>query len=144
MKQRPKSRKFLKPHNPKFSTVWSNQKTLSQAIEVTVLVATKSALMPMNQVEAARRVIARATRKLPNRRLIIRAFPSHPQTKIPGETRMRRRKRAVERWVSVNKPGTILFELSRISSKSAITILKKACFKLSRKFIVETRKLSTN
>ena len=138
MKQQPKFRKFNKPHHPKFRKNVIRQKALTQASQVFVLVAKQPRLVNMNQIEAARRAIVRSVRKLPAR-LLIRAFPSHPKTSLPSETRMGGRKRGVDQWVAIVQNRRIVFELSGISEKVARAAFKAAQFKLSGSHQVETR-----
>lgn len=61
------------------------------------------------QIESARRAIVRAIRR--RGRFWIRIFPDKPVTRKPAETRMGKGKGNVEMWVSVVKPGRVLFEI---------------------------------
>ncbi len=85
------------------------------------------------QIESARRVITRVLKK--QGYIWIRIFPDKPMTKKPLEVRMGKGKGNVEYWVSVIKPGKILYELSGIDENLAKKALKLASAKLSVKTI---------
>jgi large subunit ribosomal protein L16 len=80
------------------------------------------------QIEAARRVIVRQTRR--NGNYWIRIFPDKPVTQKPAETRMGKGKGAVDHWVAVIKPGRVLFEVSGLSEEEAHEVLVQAAYKL--------------
>ena len=80
------------------------------------------------QIEATRISISRRVRKLG--KMWIRIFPHKPITKKPAETRMGKGKGSVEYWVSVVKPGRILFEVDGVSEQIAKEALYKASAKL--------------
>ena len=69
------------------------------------------------QIEACRTTIARTTQR--GARVWIRIFPDKPITKHPAEARMGKGKGAVDHWVAVVRPGTILFEISGLEEKQA-------------------------
>lgn len=81
-----------------------------------------------HQIEAARRTIMRKIKK--NGRLWVNVFPNTPVTKKPNEVRMGKGKGNVELWVCKIKPGKVLFEIDKISSKIAHDVFKTACSKL--------------
>ena len=68
------------------------------------------------QIEAARRAIARHTKR-PGR-IWIRIFPDVPVTKKPAEVRMGSGKGGAELWVARVKPGRIMFELGGVNRRS--------------------------
>ncbi len=80
------------------------------------------------QIESARRSITHHTKR--GGRLWIRVFPDKPVTKKPPETRMGSGKGAVDHYVAVVKPGTILFEMSGVSMEVATEAMRKARAKL--------------
>ena len=88
------------------------------------------------QIEAARRTITRYTKR--GAALWIRIFPDKPVTARAAESRMGSGKGAVDYWVAVIKPGTILFEISSVPEGIARTALKLAAYKLpiKTKFII--------
>ena len=92
------------------------------------------------QIESARIVISRATRKVG--RMWIRIFPDKAITQKPAETRMGKGKGSPEYWVAVIKPGRILFELDGVDFEDAQETFRKCSNKLPIKTkIVERRKL---
>lgn len=80
------------------------------------------------QIEAARRVITKYTKKGGN--MWIRVFPDKPVTKKGGEIPMGKGKGSVDHYVVVVKPGTILFELEGVEDKTAVEALTLAAHKL--------------
>ena len=80
------------------------------------------------QIEAARRVISRVTKRAG--KLWIRIFPDKPITQKPLEVRQGKGKGNVEYWVALVKPGTVLFELDGVPEDIARDALKKAGDKL--------------
>jgi len=85
------------------------------------------------QIEAARRAMTHYTKR--GGRIWIRIFPDKPVTKKPPETRMGSGKGAVDRWVAVVKPGTVLFEMGGVSKETAAEAMRLA----GRKIPLETR-----
>jgi len=90
------------------------------------------------QIEAARRTITRYTRR--GASLWIRIFPDKTVTARAAESRMGSGKGAIDYWVAVIKPGTILFEISSVSKEVAYGALNLAAYKLpiKTKFITKT------
>lgn len=84
--------------------------------------------MTSRQIESARRVIVRQTRR--NGKYWIRIFPDKPVTKKPAESRMGKGKGPVDHWVAVIKPGRVLFEVSGLGEDVAHEVLRQAAFKL--------------
>ncbi len=85
------------------------------------------------QIESARRAIMRAV----NRKCLmwIRIFPDKPITKKPLEVRMGKGKGNVEYWVSIIKPGKILYEIDGVEENLAKKAFKLASAKLCVKTI---------
>ena len=92
------------------------------------LQALEPAWMTSRQIEAARRVIVRKTRR--NGKYWIRIFPDKPVTKKPAETRMGKGKGPVDHWVAVIRPGRVLFEVGGLSQEAAHDVLRQAAYKL--------------
>lgn len=90
------------------------------------------------QIEATRRTITRYTRR--GGKLWIMVFPDKPITARAEESRMGSGKGAPSYWVSVVRPGKMLFELSGIPSSTALQALKMASYKLP----IRTKILSKN
>ena len=92
------------------------------------LKAMEAGWITSRQIEAARITISRSVRKVG--RMWIRIFPDKSITKKPAETRMGKGKGAPEYWVSVVKPGRILFEIEGLTEEEAITTFKLCSHKL--------------
>jgi large subunit ribosomal protein L16 len=95
------------------------------------LVALEAALITARQIEASRVAIAHQMKK--GGKLWMRIFPDKPVTKKPAETRMGKGKGAPEYWVSVVKPGRIIFELEGMNEGDARILLRLAANKLPMK-----------
>jgi large subunit ribosomal protein L16 len=80
------------------------------------------------QIEACRVAINRNLKR--KGKLWIRIFPDKPYTKKPLEVRMGKGKGGVEGWVSVVRPGRILFELDGVSESQARIAMRLAATKL--------------
>lgn len=80
------------------------------------------------QIEATRRTITRYTKR--GGKLWIMVFPDKPITARAEESRMGSGKGAVQYWVSVVKPGKVLFELSGVAEPVALQALRMASYKL--------------
>ena len=80
------------------------------------------------QIEAARRVMTRYTRK--GGKIWIRIFPDKPVTSKGGEMPMGKGKGAVDHYVAVVKPGMIMFEMEGITSEQAREAMEMAAYKL--------------
>ena len=90
-----------------------------------------------NQIEAARIAMTRFTKR--SGQVWIKIFPDKPVTKKPAETRMGSGKGSPEYWVSVVKPGRIMFEIAGVSEEVAREALRLASHKLPIKTKVVTR-----
>ena len=60
----------------------------------------------------------------------IRIFPDKPVSKKPLETRMGSGKGAVDHYVAVVKPGSIIFEISGVDENIAVEAMRLAGRKL--------------
>ena len=80
------------------------------------------------QIEAGRIAITRFVKR--GGKLWIRIFPDKPITKKPAETRMGKGKGAPEGWVSVVKPGRIIFEMEGVDEVTARRAMELAAAKL--------------
>ncbi len=83
------------------------------------------------EIEAARVVLARATRK--NGKYWIRIFPDKPFTKKPPEVTMGSGKGDVSHFVASVNPGRVLFEIDGLDQKIAKDVLRMVSSKLSVK-----------
>jgi large subunit ribosomal protein L16 len=102
------------------------------------LQATECGRITARQLEAARVAMTRYVKR--GGQVWIRIFPDKPVTKKAAETRMGSGKGNVEEWVSVIKPGRIIFEMSGIPQNEAYEALRLAdhkfplqCKPISRK-----------
>lgn len=80
------------------------------------------------QIEACRVAINRNLKR--RGKLWIRIFPDKPYTKKPLEVRMGKGKGGVEGWVSVVRPGRMLFELDGVTDTQAREAMRLAAGKL--------------
>ncbi len=92
------------------------------------LLATECGWLSARQIEAARIATNRHIKR--QGKLYIRVFPDKPITKKPAETRMGKGKGSPEYWVSVVKPGTIIYELEGIPMEVAQEAFRLAGHKL--------------
>jgi len=83
------------------------------------------------QIESARVAITRHIKR--QGKLWIRIFPDKPVTVKPAETRMGKGKGAPEYWVSVVKPGRVMFELEGVPMDVAQRAMQLASAKLPMK-----------
>ena len=83
------------------------------------------------QIEAARRAMTRHMKR--QGRVWIRIFPDTPVTSKPTEVRMGKGKGAVDKWVAVVKPGTMLFEVAGVPESQAREAMRLAANKLGIK-----------
>lgn len=81
------------------------------------------------EIEAARVVFARATKKLG--KFWIRIFPDKPFTKKPSEVTMGAGKGDVSHFVASVTPGKILFELDGLGREESVKVLRIVSSKLS-------------
>lgn len=103
------------------------------------LQALDPAWITSNQIEAARRAMTRYIRRGGN--IWIKIFPDKPVTEKPAETRMGSGKGAPSYWVSVVKPGRVLFEMSGVSEEIAREAMRLAAMKLpiKTKFVMKDK-----
>ena len=92
------------------------------------LQAVQPARITSRQIEATRRTITRYTKR--GATLWIRIFPDRTVTARAAESRMGSGKGAVDYWVAVVRPGTILFEMGGVPQEIARSALKLAAYKL--------------
>lgn len=135
----PKKVKFRKwqrgRENPKKARVATRGVTL--AFGSHGLKAVEPARITSNQIEAGRRVLARALGK--TGRVWVRVFPDRPDTKKGGELPMGKGKGDPYRFVAPVRPGSMLFELDGVPDKEARAFLIKAGGKLPIKTVVIVR-----
>ena len=101
------------------------------------LVAAEPAWITSNQIEAARVAMTRYIKR--GGQVWIKIFPDKPVTKKPAETRMGSGKGSPEYWVSVVKPGRVMFEIAGVSEEVAREARRLASHKLPIKTKVVVR-----
>lgn len=101
------------------------------------LKALTAARVTSNQIEAARKVLTRATAK--TGKLWIRIFPDRPVTAKPAEVGMGSGKGDPKHYVFQVRPGRILFEMDGVDEKIARAHLRQAGMKLPVRTSIVTR-----
>ena len=101
------------------------------------LKAVTSARVTSNQIEAARKVLTRATAK--TGKLWIRIFPDRPVTAKPAEVGMGSGKGNPDHYVFEVRPGRMLFELDGVAEPIARAHLRQAGMKLPVKTTIIAR-----
>lgn len=135
----PKKVKFRKwhtmrrnPARPRFET-----RGLTVVFGSHGLKAGTPARVRSNQIEAARKVIAREMKK--SGKFWIRIFPDQPYTAKPAEVGMGKGKGDPQGYEFQVWPGRILFEVDGLSEEIARDVLRKAGSKLPLKTAVVSR-----
>tara|TARA_B100000676_G_C17913985_1_gene751604 strand:- start:554 stop:967 length:414 start_codon:yes stop_codon:yes gene_type:complete len=122
----PKRVKYRKPHK-------GNLKGMSNSGNYVCygtygLKALEPGWITNRQIEAGRISLSKRVRKVG--KLWIRIFPHKAITKKPAETRMGKGKGAPEDWVSVIKPGRIIYEIDGVNEEQAKEAFKACSHKL--------------
>lgn len=94
------------------------------------------AWLTSRQIEASRRAMTRYIKR--GGKIWIRIFPSKPVTAKPAEVGMGGGKGALDHFVAVVKPGTILFEMAGVEAAVAGEAMRLAAHKLPIKTKVVT------
>lgn len=135
----PKKVKFRKSHtmrvNPKKVKVATRGITV--AFGSHGLKATTAARVRSNQIESARKVIARSLGK--TGKSWIRIFPDKPFTQKPPEVKLGKGKGDPVGYEVQIWPGRVLFEVDGVSNEIAVEALTKAAKKLPLKAKVVAR-----
>lgn len=92
------------------------------------LQAMEPAWITSNQIEAARIAMTRYIKR--GGQVWIKIFPDKPVTAKPAETRMGKGKGSPEYWVSVVKPGKVMFEIAGVTEDIAKEAMRLAMHKL--------------
>jgi len=93
--------------------------------------ATTEAWVTSRQIEAARRAMTRAIKR--GGKVWIRIFPDKPVTSKGSEMPMGKGKGAVDHYVCVVRPGTVMFEMGGVTEELAHYALTLAAHKLPMK-----------
>lgn len=92
------------------------------------LKAQESGSISAKQLESARQAIARKMKR--RGKIWVKISPGLPVTKKPNETRMGKGKGAVQYWISRIRGGSIIFELTSIPRKIALSAFRTGAAKL--------------
>ena len=92
------------------------------------LQALEPAWITSNQIEAAHIAMTRYMKR--GGKVWIKIFPDKPITEKPAETRMGSGKGSPEYWVSVVKPGRVMFEIGGVTEELAREAMRLAANKL--------------
>ncbi|MFA4845508.1 MAG: 50S ribosomal protein L16 [Patescibacteria group bacterium] len=103
------------------------------------LKATTESWITSRQIEAARRAMTRAVAR--GGKIWIRIFPDKPVTTKGSEMPMGKGKGAVDHFVAIVRPGTIMFEMGGVEETLARTALTLAAHKLPVNTKIVTREL---
>ena len=92
------------------------------------LQASEPGWITSHHIEAARIAIPRYTKRAGKE--LTNSCPDNPVTAKPAETRMGSGKGSPEYWVSVVKPGRVMFEIAGVPEETAREALRLASHKL--------------
>jgi len=100
------------------------------------MIAMEPGRLTARQIEAARIAMTRHIRR--GGKIWIRVFPDRSITRKPAETRMGKGKGSPEMWVSLVKPGRVLYEMDGVPVDMAKEAFRLAGHKLpiKTKFVV--------
>ena len=137
----PKKVKHRKWFTKRKNSVKEAAKNETRGIEVSFgsygLKAMKYARITSNQIESARKVMARYATK--SGKVWVRVFPDRPYTQKPAEVKMGKGKGEPVGFVCEVKPGRVMFEIDGVEPEIAKEALRKAGTKLPMKTKVVTR-----
>lgn len=137
----PKKVKHRKWFTKRKNSVKEAAKNETRGIEVSFgsygLKAMKYARITSNQIESARKVMARYATK--SGKVWVRVFPDRPYTQKPAEVKMGKGKGEPVGFVCEVKPGRVMFEIDGVDAEVAREALRKAGTKLPMKTKVVTR-----
>ena len=122
----PKRVKFRRPHGIKYEGLSKGGNEVS--FGEFGLQAVDGAWVTARQIESARIVLSRYTRK--EGKVYVRIFPHLAKTKKPAEVRMGSGKGSPESWVAVVKTNRVMFEMGGIPEEVAREALRLASYKL--------------
>ncbi len=137
----PKKVKHRKWFTKRKNSVKEAAKNETRGVEVSFgsygLKAMKYARVTSNQIESARKVMARYATK--SGKVWVRVFPDRPFTQKPAEVKMGKGKGEPVGFVCEVKPGRVMFEIDGVEAVVAREALRKAGTKLPMKTKVVTR-----
>ena len=103
------------------------------------LKAMKYGRLTSNELEAARKVMARYATK--SGKVWVRVFPDRPFTQKPPEVKLGKGKGDPVGFVAQVKAGRVLFEIDGVDDKVALEALRKAGTKISVKTKIVSRNM---
>ncbi|MDO8425396.1 MAG: 50S ribosomal protein L16 [bacterium] len=127
----PKKQKHRKWHKGRGRRMHPASRKTTVAFGDIGLKAIGESWVTARQIEAARRVITRVTRK--GGKLWIRIFPDRPVTMKGNEVPMGGGKGNVDHFVAAVRPGTVMFEVGGVDLAEARDALRLAGHKLPLK-----------
>lgn len=132
----PKKQKFRKVHRARGSLCGKSQAGNLVSFGMYGLKAQAAAEITSRQIEAARRAMTRYVKR--GGKIWIRIFPHTPVTRKASEVPMGSGKGSVEFYVSIVKPGRILFEMEGVTEDIAREAFRLADSKLpiKTKFVI--------
>ena len=135
----PKKVKFRKWHTMRRNPLRFKMETRGLAVIFGShgLKASTAARVRSNQIEEARKVIAREMKK--SGKFWIRVFPDKPYTGKPAEVGMGKGKGDPQGYEFQVWPGRIIFEVDGLSEEISRQVLRKAGSKLPLKTIIVSR-----
>ncbi len=137
----PKKVKHRKHFTRRRNPLVESSKMETRGVEISFgsygLKAMNYARITSNQIEAARKVMARYATK--SGKVWIRIFPDQPFTQKPAEVKMGKGKGDPVGFTAEVKPGRILFEIDGVDNKIAAEALRKAGTKLPVKTKIVSR-----
>ena len=125
----PRKRKYRKEFRGKMTGVATANNSIS--FGEYGLKSSECGWVNAREIEAARRAITSSIKR--KGRVWIKIFPHKPYTAKPVNSKMINGKGDIEGYVSVVKPGNILFELGGVDKEVAKKALRLASHKLSVK-----------
>ncbi|MEA2714990.1 MAG: large subunit ribosomal protein [Candidatus Parcubacteria bacterium] len=128
---------FTKRMHPEKEAAHAETRGIDLAFGSYGLKAMKYGRVTSNQLEAARKVMARYATK--SGKVWIRVFPDHPFTQKPAEVKMGKGKGDPIGFIAEVKPGRIVFEIDGVEPEVAAEALRKAGTKLPVKTKVVSR-----
>ncbi|OIP81637.1 50S ribosomal protein L16 [Candidatus Peregrinibacteria bacterium CG22_combo_CG10-13_8_21_14_all_44_10] len=124
----PKKLKYRKSHRLRGAFKGVAQKGNKIAFGSYAIKAQTMAEITSRQIEAARRAMTRYIKR--GGKIWIRIFPHQPITQKAAEVPMGSGKGNVEKYVSLVKPGTVIFEMEGIDEQTAREAMRLAGHKL--------------
>jgi large subunit ribosomal protein L16 len=88
----------------------------------------ESCRLSAKQIESGRLAIGRIVKR--SGKLWIRIFPDNPVSNKPSLSRMGKGKGSTKYWVSIIKPGSVLYEISGLNLKMSLRALSYAQTKM--------------